>query len=153
MTTLCRALNVGKGRRDGVSVLFLPIPILYFSIQPIPIPIPILQKIPIFTDTDTDPPSLVFLSLLQGVRQFMMTCFPALYIASSSTTPVSIGSSSTFFAHVFFWSTWWTPFRCLKMYDFYMSGVPEGHIMSKCVPCTFSSDHPEKFFAHVLNIW
>ena len=35
--------------RDGGSILFLPIPILYFSIQPIPI----LQKIPIFTDTDT----------------------------------------------------------------------------------------------------
>ena len=42
--------------RDEGSVLFLLIPILYFSIQPIPIPIPILQKIPIFTDTD--PPSL-----------------------------------------------------------------------------------------------
>ena len=51
------------GFRDGGSELFLPIPtpILYFSMQPIPI----LQKIPIFTYTDTNLPSLVGLKLVQ----------------------------------------------------------------------------------------
>ena len=70
--------------RDGGSVLFLLIPILYSSIQPIPI----LQKIPIFTDT----PSLGLMLMLLHLKPCSST--PAVIAADPLTLVGSYQVSS-----------------------------------------------------------